>query len=180
MPLHLLAKMAREQGQLGADATQNVEAGLAEARNKGRLSGLGGMSNIEGQRLQADLDVGKFNATADMQSGASRSAAAGSNADRAAAGAAASRADQLRALGGMTSLYGTTPGMSSTFGNQLLQGVGQGGTFGLNLMGRDIESQNLPGQYEQTMGRTKDIVDTAGRWANPIIDYYENRRKQNP
>src|SRR5262245_38955208 len=42
-----LAKMAREQGQSAADATQNVEAGLAEARNKGRLSGLAGMSDIE-------------------------------------------------------------------------------------------------------------------------------------
>jgi hypothetical protein len=126
----------------------------------------------------ADLEVGKFNAQADMSAGASASAAAGANADRAAQASAASRADQLRALGGMTSLYGTTPGMSQTFGNQLLQGVGQGGTFGLNLMGRDIESQGLPGQYEQTMGRTKDIVDTAGRWANPIIDYYEQRRRQ--
>src|SRR5262245_37586381 len=39
-------KMAREQGQSMADATQNVEAGLAEARNRGRQFGLTGMSGI--------------------------------------------------------------------------------------------------------------------------------------
>lgn len=181
-------KMAREQGQSGADAMQNVEANLAQMRNEGRRFGLTGMGNIEGQRLNADVDLSKFNVGLDFEgqkynAGAQAQAQAGNigaaqaSADRAAQSAAASRADQLRALGGMTSLYGTTPGMSNMFGNQLLQGVGQGGTFGTNLMGRDIESQNLPGAYEQTMGRTKDIVDTAGRWANPIIDYYEQRRK---
>jgi len=159
------AKMAREQGQLGADATQNVEAGLAEARNKGRLSGLGGMSDIEKQRLAADLEVAKFNASANMSAGASASAAG-----------AASRTDQLRALQGMTSLYGTTPGMSNMFGNQLLQGVGQGGTFGLGLMGRQNEGQQLPGAYEQNMGRFKDIYNTGAQVAYPFIDAWKKRQ----
>jgi hypothetical protein len=182
------AQMAREQGQSAADATQNVEATLAQARNQGRLAGLGGMSGIETSRLGADVDLSKFNteldfrgqtynADAQARAQAQNIAAANAAASRAAASRAASRSDQLRALAGMTSLYGTTPGMSNMFGNQLLQGVGQGGTFGLNMMGRVNEGQQLPGQYEQTMGRFKDIYDTGSRIANPIMDWYEQRNR---
>jgi len=40
-----LVKMARERGQASADATQNVEATLAEARNKGKQFGLQGLQS---------------------------------------------------------------------------------------------------------------------------------------
>lgn len=163
-------KMAREQGQGMADAVQNVEGGIVDQRNRNKLSGLSGMSDIEKQRLAADLEVAKFNAQAKMSAAAASSAAS-------AAGRQASMQNRLSALSGMRQLYGTTPGMSETFGNQLLQGVGQGGTFGLNLMGRENEGAQLPGRFEQTTGRIREIGDIAGRVANPIIDYYENRRK---
>jgi len=55
-------KMAREQGQGMADASQNVDAGIAQARNAGRLAGLGGMSGIEGNRLNAQMQGDIFNA----------------------------------------------------------------------------------------------------------------------
>lgn len=139
-----IGRMAREQGQLGADATQNVEAGLAEARNRGRLAGLGGMAGIEGQRLGADLDVGRFNAT-----------------------------NRAGALQGMAQLYGTTPGMSQVFGNQLLQGVNQGGQYGSEMMGHEIEGQKLPGAYDTTMGRVKDIYGTGSTMAYPFLDSIE-------
>lgn len=155
------AKMAREQSQGTADATQNVEAGLAEARNKGRLAGLTGMSDIEKQRLAADLDVAKFNANAQMSSGASQSAAGAAN-------AAASRADQFRALTGMTSLYGTNPGMSETFGNQTLQAIGQGGNYGLGSVQNQIAGSQIPGQWENTMGR----IGQVGEMAGPIVDQF--------
>lgn len=154
-----LSQMARQQGQGMADATQNVEAGLAEARNKGRLAGLGGMYGIEGQRLGADLEVGKFNAQANMAAGASGQAAGEAN-----------RADQLRALSGMSNLYGTTPGMSQTFGNQLMAGVGQGGQFGLNMMGQQYQNAQLPGQYDIAMGRAKDIYNTGATAAYPWLN----------
>ena len=38
-------KMAREQGQSAADATQNVEAGLVQARNQGKQFGLSGLQS---------------------------------------------------------------------------------------------------------------------------------------
>jgi hypothetical protein len=180
------ARMAREQGQLGSDATTNTEAGLAEARNRGRQFGLSGMAGIEGQRLGADVDLSKYNTGLDFegqkynadaytQAQARSNAAAQAGAANSAASAAASRADQLRALSGMTTLYGTTPGMAQTFGNQLLQGVGQGGQFGLGLLQQDIDSQKLPGQFDQTLGRTQDIINTASGVANAFLP---NRNKQ--
>jgi hypothetical protein len=175
-------QMAREQGQSAADATQNVEATLAQARNQGRLAGLGGMSGIETSRLGADVDLSKFNTELDFRgqqyNADARARAQAQNRAASASRAAASRQDQFRALAGMTNLYGTTPGMSNMFGNQLLQGVGQGGTFGLNMMGRVGEGQQMPGAYEQNMGRFKDVVDTGSRIANPIMDWYEQRNKR--
>jgi len=180
----LQGRMAREQGQLGADAMQNVEAGIIDTRNQGRLKGLEGMTDIEKQRLAADLDVAKYNANAKMSAaqsnaGAANSAAA-SNASNAAYSAAASRADQLRALSGMTSLYGTNPGMSETFGNQLLSAVGQGGTQGVNMTNALGKSQELPGQYDQTMGRIKDIGDMAGRIGNVAVEWNDARKRNQP
>jgi hypothetical protein len=49
------AKMAREQGQLTSDAMQNTEAGLAQARNQGRLAGLSGMFGVESLQNQNKL-----------------------------------------------------------------------------------------------------------------------------
>ena len=167
-------KMAREGGQGVADATQNVEAGLAESRNKGRLAGLGGMSGIETSRLGADLDVAKFNAQAQMASAASGSAAGAQN-----------RQDELAALRGMTSLYGTTPAMSETFGNQLLSGVGQGGTFGLNLLGRMNEGEQLPGAWDQTVGRINDVGNLYNNVSGTVYPWLKNKmgrygKKQKP
>jgi hypothetical protein len=182
------ARMAREGGQAAADATQNVEAGLAEARNQGRRYGLTGMQGTEGQRLGADVDISKFNTGLDFEgqkynAGAysdaqqrnnaaqERAAASRASAGQAAsAAAAASRADQLRALQGMTTLYGTTPGMAATFGNQLLAGVGQGGQMGTGFINAETAGQRLPGQYEQTLGRVQDVANMAGQIGSGISD----------
>lgn len=45
----LKARMAREQGQAGAEATTNAEAGIAEMVQKGKLAGLEGLSGLVGQ-----------------------------------------------------------------------------------------------------------------------------------
>lgn len=154
-------KMAREQGQATADAAQNVEAGLAEARNRGRQFGLHGMSGIETSRLGADLDVAKFNANAEMQAAAANASARNSS-------SAAGYGDRMRALEGMSRLYGTTPGMSSTFGNQLLNAVGQGGQMGQGYIDSRTRAGALPGAYEQTMNRVNTGVNTAGNVAGAI------------
>jgi len=150
----LQGRMAREQGQLGADAVQNVEAGLAEARNTGRLKGLEGMTDIEKQRLAADLDVAKYNANAQMS-------AASSNAASSNAAARANMGDRMDALTGMRLLYGTTPGMAGKFGDQLIDIIGQGGTQGTNMVNSQILANQAPGQFDQTMDRIGKITGAA-------------------
>jgi len=154
-----LAKMAREQGQAGADAMQNVEAGIVNQRNANMLSGAAGMKGIGDSRLGAQLDAGKFNAS--MQFDESN----------------ANQRNRLDALQGMTSLYGATPGMAGTFGNQAIDAINAGGNFGNNLYQNDIESGRLPGQFDQTMGRVKDIYNTGATMAYPWIDAW-NKGKQ--
>lgn len=77
------AKLAREQSEQLAQGNTNVEAMIAELRQKGRLS-----------------SAGQYASAASQQDN-----------------------NQRDALQGMTSLYGTTPALSSLFGNQALQGA---------------------------------------------------------
>jgi len=187
----LQGRMAREQGQLGADAMQNVEAGLAEARNTGRLAGLTGMTDIEKQRLAAEIDVNKYNvgnknAAAQSNAGARNAAAAGSAANNAAA-AAASRGDQLNALRGMTSLYGTTPAMAQLYGDQVLSAIGQSGTMGQRTVENQVKANAAPGKFEQTTDRINSGIDTgtkianlAGTVVNGINQYRKPQQSQEP
>lgn len=145
-----MAKMARDQSQAQADAQQNVEAGLAEQIRAGKLQGLGGMSGIETSRLGADVDVSKFNAMADMNTGMY-------NDQQGRQGTQ----NRLAALSGMGSLYGTSPGMSGTFGNQLLNAVGQGGQMGLGYIQGQNQSGMTPDAWDQWMGRIGDVGDIA-------------------
>jgi len=208
-------KMAREQGQGMADAMQNVDAGIVQARNQGRLAGYGGMAGIEGQRLGAQMQgdifnagqanegqkfdignemntsqfnagqgnqVGMFNANlgfegqkynADAQTNAqarANAAAQSASASRYAADAQGTQ-DRLAALRGMTSLYGTTPGMSEMFGNQAINIVGQGGTMGNNYINAQANAQKLPGQFDET----QKYINTGAQLAYPIVDYFSNR-----
>lgn len=143
-----MAKMARDQSAAQADAQQNVEAQLAQDIRAGRLQGLGGMSGIEGQRLGADVDISKFNAMADMNTGMFN-AQQGQNKFN----------NRLNALGGMAGLYGTTPGMSGTFGNQLLNAVGQGGQMGMGYIQGQNQAGLTPDAWDQWMGRLGDVGD---------------------
>lgn len=55
-------KMAREQSQGMADEYQNVNAKIVADRNAGMISGLQGMSGIEGDKLRAQMQGDVFNA----------------------------------------------------------------------------------------------------------------------
>jgi len=172
----LQGRMAREQGQLGADAIQGVEAGLAEARNTGRLKGLEGMTDIEKQRLAADLDVAKFNANAAMS-------AASSNAGASNAASRASMGDRMDALNGMRLMYGTTPGMAGKFGDQLIDIIGQGGTQGTNMVNSQILANQAPGAFDQTMDRIGKVTGAAREGmgiASTITDAVTRDRNKKP
>ena len=122
-----LAKMAREQGQAGADASTNVEAELASRVNQGRLAGMAG---------------------------------------------------QMGAIQGQSGLYGTTPGMANMFGNQAMNAMNSGAQFGGQMMNSEQNAQQLPGAFDNTMGKIKDVVDIGGRVLNPIMEKVSANKKQ--
>lgn len=73
---------------------------------------------------------------------------------------------RLAGLQGASSLYGTTPGMTNMFGNQVLGSTGQlaagvGNEMGfLNDVSRNqIAAGQLPGKGDYALGRIKDIFD---------------------
>jgi hypothetical protein len=111
------SKAERELPGQMADAMTTVNASLADAIRQGKefgLSGLTGTGSTMGGLASADaarmLQAAMSNQNADLQA-QSLSEQSLQNL----------RQSQLAALGGKTSLYGTTPGMSATFGNQALQ-----------------------------------------------------------
>lgn len=151
-----IAALSRAQrelpGQL-ADATTNVNAGLAEAIRSGRLQGLAGMSGI-GSTMGglASGEAGRM-----LQAGLANQAA-----DLQAQGMGEQSLQNLRqmdlaGISGQAGLYGTTPGMAATFGNQALNSWQQRAAmeqarqqFGLGAM--DAQIRAASGQ-EQTKGQ---------------------------
>lgn len=138
-------------GQM-ADAMTTVNAGLADSIRQGKQFGLTGISNTgstmgglasseAGRMLQAAL----ANQGADLQSQQMGEQSLQNL-----------RQMQLAGLGGQASLYGTTPGMSSMFGNQALNawqqraGMEQArNQFGLGLLDAQLRGY---GSQEQNKG----------------------------
>jgi hypothetical protein len=155
-------------GQM-ADATTGVNAKLAEDIRTGRQFGLtgisgtgatmGGLSSQEANRmLQADVS----NQAADIQTQGMGEASRWSLANA-----------QLNGLGGRTSLYGTTPAMSATFGNQALNAYGQRlgaeatrNQQGLGLIGQQMQAAgqqaNQPSWWEKMLGMGGSAINQMG------------------
>lgn len=103
------AKLAREQSQQVSQATQNVNAGIAQNQASNRLSAAPTFASAAGseeskqQNIDAQNEANRLhvqdanNATTNAQSG-----------------------NQLNVLDALKSLYGTTPALASTFGSQAL------------------------------------------------------------
>ena len=109
------SRMAREQSESMAGAMNNVNAGIAEMVQRGRLTAapiMGQLGNSSSERMN---QVGMFNANADNRHGENMAGILASM-------SGLMNSDQQRraqALQGMTSLYGTTPALVNTFGNQV-------------------------------------------------------------
>ena len=65
---------------------------------------------------------------------------------------------KLAGMGGMTSMYGATPGLANTFGQQMLQSQGQNlqaaglqNQLGLGIMGAQNQQAQVPGNWQQAM-----------------------------
>lgn len=93
-----IAKMAREQSNIISNKTNDANAGIAQMVQAGKLAGMGGYSNLASSEAGRGLDVSKFNANLE-----------GDNRNR-----------SLDILKSQSGLYGTSPGMVGTLGNQAL------------------------------------------------------------
>lgn len=129
----LKAKMAREMSEQIAGQISNVNAGIAQNVASNRISASptyasaaasenDAVNAFNMQNAQAVNQMNQFNAGAGNQVGLFN-AGASNDANRFNAGVGTNRdAQMLQALGGMNSLYGTTPALSQLFGQQALQG----------------------------------------------------------
>lgn len=163
-----------------ADAETTVNANLADAIRQGKEFGLtgisgtgatmGGLSSQEAQRMlsaqmanqDANLKASMANQGADIQTQGMGEASRWSLANA-----------QLQGLGGQTSLYGTTPAMAATFGNQALNAYGQRlgaeqgrNQTGLGLIGQQMQAAsqqaNQPSWGEKLLGMGSSAINQFG------------------
>lgn len=120
----VMAKMARELSSQVADKTTDVEGMIGENVSRNRLSALSGLAPLAAEenrsRSAFDLENNRRTDEADrlnrlipLQYQQANQQAAGSDFDRV-----------MEAIRGMNSMYGTTPGMTSTIGGQVMQNQG--------------------------------------------------------
>jgi len=152
-----VSKAQRELPEQLASATTGVNAQLAEDIRSGKLAGAAGLRGV-------GSDIGQL-ASADANRNLTASGANASN-DLQAQGMGESslqalRGNQLASMGGQASLYGTTPGMSSMFGNQALssynlrsQMEGNRNNQGLGLLDMQLRGEQAKGQpwWQQALG----------------------------
>lgn len=110
-------RMAREGSEAIAGQTSNVNAGIAEMVQKGRLS-----AAPQYAQLASGKNSLMNNMTVENAQNKTRHAANQGNILSGYQGAVNSGANNAQsALRGMSSLYGTTPALVNTFGNQVMQ-----------------------------------------------------------
>lgn len=151
----LRARMASTQGQQMADRVQDVNAQIAEARNKGRqfgISGMGGLSVNDAELAQraalanqnAGLEIARYNLND----------------------------PRMNAVSGMAQMFQATPGMAHEFAgqadssmrnwmdaNQLQQGIGQ------NAMQGQQAVAATPSNFETGFNRVGQGLQMAGNVA---------------
>lgn len=146
-----LSRMAREQSYATGDALTNANAAIAQMVQQGKLAGLGGLVSAggTGQGLQNSLTGMNANALTSI-------ANMGLNA-------------RLNALGGMSGMYGATPGLANMYGNQLLNSSGQLLTgqglqnqLGLGLIGGQNQKAGIPGNFQQAIGNIGNLAKIGG------------------
>jgi|SRR5215469_7520892 len=167
------AKMARDLSYGISDANVNANASIAQMVQQGKLAGMEGLTSagIAGQGQSTALD--QLNLQGKLAGLAGMTGIDQFNAASAAAGHNALVSQLLGALGGETSLYGATPGLANTFGNQLLtssgqllQGQGLQNQLSLGLINGQLGQAQVPGDWQQAMGNIgstlKNIVGPLG------------------
>lgn len=175
-------KMTRTlPGQL-ADATTNVNAQLAQMVQQGKLAGLGGMATTSmadnqmmnqmmSQNAERQQAAGTSNQNMEMQVAQLKQQG---HSDFEARQLAANQ-QKLAAAGGQASLYSSTPGMASMFGNQVLEGTNQrlsgeqlAAGANQNAVQNQLGAANVPSNFDTGLGRIGKIGKMVGDVATAL------------
>ena len=85
---------------------------------------------------------------------------------------------RLAGLAGGSNLYSATPGAANLYGSQALsstgqrlQGQGLQNQLSLGTMGAQIDAARLPGKWENTVGRIKDVFDIGSKAGGAIYPW---------
>jgi len=127
------SRMAREQGELSAQALTNVNADIAGRVQQGRLSAAPQYEAATASRTAMLNRIAEANAAA-------RARADEFNRTGSLQFEQANQQRFLQALEGMRGLYGTTPALSNMFGQQVLQSRGQDDQRGQALISAYLRS----------------------------------------
>lgn len=170
------AKLAREMPEQIAGQVSNVNAGLADSIRQGKLAGLSGLGGLAtsdtGFRTTSDINnanarnqMSQFNTSGDINA-----QTVNAENDR------AEKARQANLIAGQQSLYGTTPGMASMFGNQVLGSTGQlidanqqGQQQGQANVEQQINQSQLPSNTDIALGRVGQIGKIGAGLINPWL-----------
>lgn len=148
-----LAKVNRDSAYAAGDTATNAEAMIAQLMQQGKLYGLGGLastglSNQANDTSNRGLDLSAINSNA---------------------------GNQLNALQGKTSLYGATPGLANTFGNQVLnssaqglQGAGLQNQLAQMIINGQLGKSQVPGNFQSALGNIGSIGNLIGGVASSI------------
>lgn len=152
-----LAKSARDSEYATGDISTNAEANIAQLMQQGKLYGLGGLASTGLSNKGLDINNTNTNRGLDL------SAITGAS------------GNQLQGLSGLTSLYGTTPGLTKTFGDQVLGSAGQGVQLGglqdqlaQAIMQAQLGKAQVPGNFQSGMGNLASIFGLGGSIAGAL------------
>lgn len=171
------AKMARDLSYGISDANVDANASIAQMVQQGKLAGLQGLTaaGSSGQGLSNQLD--QINLSGKLAGLSGMTGIDQFNAAQRSASNYQNAALALGALNGMTNLYGTTPALANTFGNQLLQssnqllqGQGYQNQIGNILINGQAAESGVPGNFSQAMGGLGSVMSIAG----PLVGSYLN------
>lgn len=157
-----IAKSARDTGYAMGDTATNTEGQIAQLKQQGRLYGLGGLASTGLSSVGTNLSNAVANRGLDLNAITS------------------SGNEALGAMNGKTSLYGSTPGLINTFGNQVLnsgaQGIQVGGLqnqLAQAIMNAQLGKSSIPGDFQSAMGNLSSIFNLGGSLVDPLTNLFK-------
>ncbi len=112
------ARMARDMSSAIGERTTAVNANLAEMKNRNRLSALNTLAGVEQAREAGRNQTNMYNSQMPLEYAKYNSTMKANDVN-----------NELQRLQGMQSVYGTTPGLMNTFGNQVLSAANTVNSF---------------------------------------------------